>query len=405
MAGRRGVGVMLSAPGSGALKSGAAPTCPTTEDGKKLKHKYRVPESQWLNADRPELRIVDQRLWEAAQARLARSRALFLTRTNSGQLNGRPKTEGGIESKYLLSGFLVCADCGGRMLITKRTSKRGRPVTYYVCSTHRTRAGACHVKGSLRATEAHERVVRLFLDKVLTPAALQQAVDALVKKGSEFEQIAAQKAPLVAELARFDRELANLTAAIAAGQRPEVVLAAIADREQSRKKVAADVANLERQEKVARDFDQGAEDQRLRAELKTWRAVLERDPERGRGELRQILHGPIQARWNREDDTWSFFGLATLGGVLHRVFGVAMSQAELDEYNAYSDFLNAEIAAGRDPFDGEPATAKEWERFQAARRAHGLGTAPISGSSDIPATPADQRPMCPRGDSNTRHAV
>ena len=67
-------------------------------------------------------------------------------------------------------------------------------------------------------------------------------------------------------------------------------------------------------------------------------------------------------RWSREDDTRSFFGLATLGGVLHRVFGVTMSQAELDEYNAYSDYLNAEIAAGRDPFDGEPATAKEWER-------------------------------------------
>ena len=153
------------------LKSGAAPTCPTTEDGRKLKHKYRVPEPCWLTADRPELRLVDQELWDRAQERLARSRALYLTRTkDSGRLKGRPKAEGAIESKYLLSGFLVCADCGGRMMITKRTSKRGRPVTYYVCSTHRTRAGACSVKGSLHATEAHERVVGLFLNKVLTPA-------------------------------------------------------------------------------------------------------------------------------------------------------------------------------------------------------------------------------------------
>src|SRR6059036_1303277 len=70
----------------------------------------------------------------------------LLTRTkSSGRLNGRPKSEGGIESKYLLSGFLVCATCGGRMMITKRTSKRGRPVSYYVCSTHRSRAHACPV--------------------------------------------------------------------------------------------------------------------------------------------------------------------------------------------------------------------------------------------------------------------
>jgi hypothetical protein len=52
------------------------------------------------------------------------------------------------------------AESGCRITITKRTSKRGRPVSYYVCSTHRTRAGACTVKGSLRASEAHERVLR-----------------------------------------------------------------------------------------------------------------------------------------------------------------------------------------------------------------------------------------------------
>ena len=167
------------------LKSGAAPTC--------KKHKYGVPESRWMRASRPELRIVSEELWAAAQKRLDRSRALYLTRTKaSGRLNGRPKVEGGIESKYLLSGFLVCADCGGRMMVTKRTSKRGRPIVYYQCSTHRQRAGACSVKGALHAAEANERVTRLFLDKVLTRDALKQAVDALVRRGNQVELIAAQ---------------------------------------------------------------------------------------------------------------------------------------------------------------------------------------------------------------------
>jgi site-specific DNA recombinase len=220
------------------LKSGAAPTCPKTEDGQKLKHKYNIPEDRWLRADRPELRIVKQELWDAAHERLARSRVLFTTRTAaSGRVNGRPKVEGGIESKYLLSGFLVCAGCGGRMMVTKRTSKRGRPVFYYVCSTHRNRAGASDVRGSLRAVEVHERVTTVFLGKVLTPAALEKAVDALVKRGNEAELIAAQKAPHIAKLAQLDRELANLTAAIAGGgQRPDVVLAGIAERDQARKR-------------------------------------------------------------------------------------------------------------------------------------------------------------------------
>jgi site-specific DNA recombinase len=373
------------------LKSGAAPTCPKTEDGQKLKHKYNVPESRWLKAERPELRIVKQELWDAAHERLARSRALFLTRAQaSGRVHGRPKTEGGMESSYLLSGFLVCADCGGRMMINKRTSKRGRPVVYYVCSTHRTRAGACPVKGSFRATEAHERVIRLFLDKVLTPAALQQAVDALVKKGSQVELLAAQKMPHIAELARLDKELANLTAAIATGSRPEVVLAAIAEREQARKKAAAELANLEKQERVARNFDQGAEEKRLRDELKTWRELLEKRPEAGRAVLRQILHGPIQARWNAETDTWSIYGVATFGGVLHRIFGVTMSESELDEYNRMSDLLNAEIAAGRDPF---------------ARAEIAGGSAPHAGSAGSSATSGVPRPSCPRQGSHGKHGI
>jgi site-specific DNA recombinase len=98
------------------LKSGAAPAC------KRHKHKYLVPESRWLTAERPDLRIVAQPLWDDVQARFSRSRALYKTRA------GGTKPEGGIESKYLLSGFLVCAKCGGRMMVTKRTSKRGRPV-------------------------------------------------------------------------------------------------------------------------------------------------------------------------------------------------------------------------------------------------------------------------------------
>ncbi len=291
-----------------------------------------------------------------------------------------------MESKYLLSGFLVCWACGGRMMITKRTSKRGRPVSYYVCSTHRSRAGACTVKGSFRAVEAHDRVINLFLTRVLTPEALKQAIDSLVRKGSEVEVLAAQKAPHVAELSRLDRELANLTAAIASGQRPEIVMAAIKDREAAKKKTLAEMTRLDKLERAAREYDAGAAEQKLRAELKTWTDVLTSRPDEGRAVLRQILHGPIQAQWVAKSDTRNLYGIATFGGIVHRIFGVQMTDADRDEYNAYSDYLNTELAAGRDPFAES-------------------GPAPISGSSDATTTSADQRPMCPRGDSNTRHAV
>ena len=62
------------------------------------------------------------------------------------------------------------------------------------------------------------------------------------------------------------------------------------------------------------------------------------------------------------------------------------------------------------PFDGAAPTAEEWARYEAARRTHGLPGRVIAGGSGLdsaedPGTSALSRPSCPRGDSNTRHAV
>jgi hypothetical protein len=216
-------------------------------------------------------------------------------------------------------------------------------------------------------------------------------VDALVRKGSEAEALAARRAPLTADLARLDRELGNVTAAIATGQRPEVVLAAIAEREAARKKIAAEIANLERQERLVRDFDTGAEELRLRDELKTWRDLLEREPQHGRTVLRQMLRGPIRARWDG-DDRWMLYGVASFGGAIRRLFPIQESEAEAARANEYVDFIEAELGAGRDPFG-------------AVAIAGGSGPASHDGSAGSTPTSAVQRPTCPRGDSNTRHAV
>ena len=117
-----------------------------------------------------------------------------------------------------------------------------------------------------------------------------------------------------------------------------------------------------------------------------------------------MLHEPIRAKYFPETDTWAFYGVATFGTVLHRGFGVSTTQPERDEYNVMSDFLNAEVAAGRDPYDGVAATAADRARYEATRRAHGLSISGGSGEVEGPAesdgmtaTSAAQRPTCPRG--------
>ena len=244
------------------------------------------------------------------------------------------------------------------------------------------------MSGSLNAAEAHDRIRRMFLDRVLTQENLQEAVNAMVKRGSEVEILNAQKVPHVADLARLDRELANLTAAIASGSRPEVVLAAIAERERARKTALAEVARLEKLERAARDFDAGHAEKKLRAELKTWRDLLERDPSRGRVVLRQLLQGPIEAEYSVKAGAWLFSGLASLDGVVHQIMDVPVSRATSEEI----------ARLGLDPEQLGELYRNEIARLKALRLAG-------DRSAEESSTSALQSPSCPRGDSNTRHAV
>jgi site-specific DNA recombinase len=118
----------------------------------------------------PELRIVPEPLWQAAQDRLARTHEVYLRRTG-GQLGGKP--ESGLVSKYLLSGFLRCGVCGGNLIISKKTGQRGRAQTTYICSTQRTRGqDICTNRWGVPAIPLADAVPAQIKHVFLDPAAL-----------------------------------------------------------------------------------------------------------------------------------------------------------------------------------------------------------------------------------------
>lgn len=92
------------------------------------------PQSEWVKVDVPELRIIDDDLWQAVkerQAALAKAYAKQVTASRNAitkALNAthRPRT--------LLSGLLVCGCCGGSY------ARRGQD--RYACITH-VRSGGC----------------------------------------------------------------------------------------------------------------------------------------------------------------------------------------------------------------------------------------------------------------------
>jgi site-specific DNA recombinase len=77
------------------------------------------PEAEWIRVSHPDLRIVDDLLWQKTQARLRAARAK--SHPNTLAKRGRP-------SKYLLSGLMICGECGANYIMQDTRA--------YGCSGH-----------------------------------------------------------------------------------------------------------------------------------------------------------------------------------------------------------------------------------------------------------------------------
>ena len=111
------------------------------------------PESEWIVRDEPELRIVDQTLWDRVKARQAEARA---ARDAKFKLTGNPLA-GAKRPEHLLSGLVRCGVCG----------------EHYVSTGGRWRCKAALRKacsnGSILGHQLEERALAGLRDHLLTP--------------------------------------------------------------------------------------------------------------------------------------------------------------------------------------------------------------------------------------------
>ena len=102
------------------------------------------PEHEWVTAEVPELRIIDDGLWERVQS--------IKARYGSHQGNKRQT------KKRLLTGLVKCGCCGGSMTIVNRER--------YYCSARRER-GTCDSSVGIKAAELEDRVLTGLRDILL----------------------------------------------------------------------------------------------------------------------------------------------------------------------------------------------------------------------------------------------
>jgi site-specific DNA recombinase len=113
------------------------------------------PEHEWISTEVPQLRIIDDALWEAVQAIKGRY---------TSHAGNRRQTK-----KRLLTGLVKCGSCGGSMTIVNRER--------YYCSAKRER-GTCDSSAGIGATELEERVLTGLRDILLGN---EQLIDAFIE--------------------------------------------------------------------------------------------------------------------------------------------------------------------------------------------------------------------------------
>ena len=236
--------------------------------------------SEWMRIDKPELRIVSEELWAAAQSRLEGRRALYLA-ANAGRPHGRPMA--GTVSKYLLTSFAACGCCDGTLWVKSRQHGNGRPgwarnrwrVPRFACWRYHTRGlRGCSNRHEVPLEPLEELVLSAIEQDLLAPAivnaAIARAVDLVLAHDSQVQTSAADARE---QLADVEKQIRNLTKVAAAGAGDVAGLVqALRELETRRRSLTALTSRSQRQRAAA--SSRRALEAQLRSRWEHWRDVL-----------------------------------------------------------------------------------------------------------------------------------
>ena len=168
------------------------------------------PPEEWIVTEVPEVRILDDELWQAAKARqgeISKKYATAIAATRAAQAANRLNSTH--RPRYLLSGLLECGVCGGSY------AKRGQD--RYGCSNH-VMSGSCSNSRGIRRVEIEERVMAGLREKLMAPEAAAEAMKAYAEETNRLNQ--ERRASGVTdrkELAGIEKKIASMLDAIEEG--------------------------------------------------------------------------------------------------------------------------------------------------------------------------------------------
>jgi site-specific DNA recombinase len=184
---------------------------------------------EWIEHQDESLRIVSEALWRKVQDKLAATRA----RAHHRNKGGRP-------ARYLLSGLLKCASCGGNYVL-----RDGRA---YCCSSHTNgRDSVCSQRRTLKRGKVESTLLEGIKAELLAPEAIKEMakhVRSLVRSAKKPDTKA-----LEAELTLIERQIGDVIDMLTAVGKSDALTARLSELEARKTaiqdRISADPSRLE----------------------------------------------------------------------------------------------------------------------------------------------------------------
>ncbi|ACI50844.1 Resolvase domain [Gluconacetobacter diazotrophicus PA1 5] len=188
------------------------------------------PESEWVIQEVPELRIIDQDLWDAVKARQAETTFNQPERGNEALSERR-------RPRHLFAGLIRCGCCGGGYSMISKD--------LLGCSTARNK-GTCDNRLNIRRDALEASVLSGLRTHLMEPDLFKEFCNEFTREVNRLRmEHGADLVAMRAELPRIDRELAKLLTALKAGGPIQAIVDDMKRLEARKAEVTERLANTE----------------------------------------------------------------------------------------------------------------------------------------------------------------
>lgn len=192
----------------------------------------------WIGIDIPDLKIIDDELWDKVKKRQNE----ITKKTSSRYTEGKQ-----LYSKNLLTGIAKCGECGGNIVVVS-----GGKYAKYGCSNNWNKSDAvCTNNLKIDKFTLEELIVSEIKDIFVSKACIDYITNGVNHKLQEIDKQKysdSKKTILEEEMRRVDKELENIVTAIRMGMLTETVKEILRKTEEMKKEMLKELDELSKPE-------------------------------------------------------------------------------------------------------------------------------------------------------------